>query len=293
MRRKVARRIPGFYLICDRIESHATPCETPPLIGVLLCGSMTAQHGQYINDSKNPAIGNPQAIAAGASSSPRHAQDATVPTARAVADRTWSAARSGCGKRRVLLPHHPRRRARHRHASEQILRRRNVEPGGIRQVDDRPREREQRARQSRSRRADLPRREGRLLDVPRDSRRRRPHGSGPDRYRRLASPRRCFASRLWNRPKAFTWRARRRSRSSWKNGKEVQGIARNRNNYSLQVIDRAGNLHLLSMLDVEQLTVSTRSPMPGDFATRLNPQELQDLIAFLARQTVRPSGASK
>ncbi len=76
-----------------------------------------------------------------------------------------------------------------------------------------------------------------------------------------------------------------------KSGKRIEGIARNRNNYSVQVIDRSGSLHLISMLDVAQLEVSTQSPMPADYGKRLTRQELQDLLAFLARQSVRPFGA--
>jgi len=78
-----------------------------------------------------------------------------------------------------------------------------------------------------------------------------------------------------------------------KNGKEIQGLARNRNNYSLQVLDREGNLHLVSMLDVEQLNISSRSLMPDDYGRRLSAQELQDLYAFLARQAVRPRASSE
>src|SRR5215510_1627968 len=33
--------------------------------GLLLAGGLMAQHGQYLNESRNPAIGNPKAIAAG------------------------------------------------------------------------------------------------------------------------------------------------------------------------------------------------------------------------------------
>src|SRR5690349_21221302 len=73
-----------------------------------------------------------------------------------------------------------------------------------------------------------------------------------------------------------------------KNGQKIEGIARNRNNYSLQIVDRAGSLHLIPMLDVTQLEISTRSPMPDDYGKRLTGQELQDLLAFLARQSVRP-----
>src|SRR5437868_6220082 len=76
-----------------------------------------------------------------------------------------------------------------------------------------------------------------------------------------------------------------------KNGKQIEGLARNRNNYSLQVLDRAGNLHLISMLDVAQLTISARSPMPDDYGRRFSGQELQNLYAFLARQSVRPPAA--
>jgi putative heme-binding domain-containing protein len=78
-----------------------------------------------------------------------------------------------------------------------------------------------------------------------------------------------------------------------KNGKEIQGVARNRNNYSLQVLDREGNLHLISMLDVEQLTISAHSMMPDDYGRRLSPEELRDLYAFLARQVVRPKGQTE
>ena len=77
-----------------------------------------------------------------------------------------------------------------------------------------------------------------------------------------------------------------------KSGKKIEGIARNRNNYSMQVVDRAGNLHLISMLDVSQLEISTKSLMPDDYGTRLTKQELQDLMAFLARQSIRPLEAN-
>jgi len=78
-----------------------------------------------------------------------------------------------------------------------------------------------------------------------------------------------------------------------KNGRQVEGVARNRNNYSIQLLDRKGDLHLISMLDVEQLTISARSPMPGDYGQRLTKQELQDLLAYLSRLTVRATAAAK
>ncbi len=71
-------------------------------------------------------------------------------------------------------------------------------------------------------------------------------------------------------------------------GKVIEGIARNRHNYSLQVVDRGGDLHLISMRDVAELTISESSPMPGDYGQRLSEQQLTDLLAYLARQTLRP-----
>jgi putative heme-binding domain-containing protein len=75
-------------------------------------------------------------------------------------------------------------------------------------------------------------------------------------------------------------------------GQVIQGVARNRSNYSLQVVDNGGTLHLISMKDVKELAVSERSLMPGDYSKRLSPQELQDLLAFLARQSLRASDAT-
>lgn len=76
------------------------------------------------------------------------------------------------------------------------------------------------------------------------------------------------------------------------NGRVLQGLARNRSNYSLQLVDRNGALHLISMADVKALTISARSPMPSDFAARLSRQELEDLLAYLAHQSLRPRGTT-
>ena len=71
-------------------------------------------------------------------------------------------------------------------------------------------------------------------------------------------------------------------------GSVIEGVARNRNNYSLQVIDREGTLHLISMRDVQQIDILDRSPMPGDYERRLSAKEIKNLFAFLARQSARP-----
>jgi putative heme-binding domain-containing protein len=72
-----------------------------------------------------------------------------------------------------------------------------------------------------------------------------------------------------------------------KDGREVKGVARNRTNYSLQLQDAQGKLHLISMGDVAKMSVAEGSPMPKDFGKRLTKTEVEDVVAFLARQTVR------
>jgi cytochrome c oxidase cbb3-type subunit 3 len=72
-----------------------------------------------------------------------------------------------------------------------------------------------------------------------------------------------------------------------KNGAVIKGIARNRSNYSVQVVDTKGNLHLIQMADVKELSVLDHSLMPDDYATRLTAEEMRDLLAYLARQSVR------
>ena len=76
-------------------------------------------------------------------------------------------------------------------------------------------------------------------------------------------------------------------------GETLKGVARNRTNYSVQLQDAKGNLHLIEMSKVKQLTMSDHSPMPRDYGKRLSKQEIDDLMAFLTRQSVRPFEAAE
>ena len=73
-----------------------------------------------------------------------------------------------------------------------------------------------------------------------------------------------------------------------KNGKTIRGVARNRTNYSLQLQDADGKLHLLSMHEVSRMSVAKGSLMPKDFGKRLDSQEVDNILAYLSRQSVRP-----
>lgn len=76
-----------------------------------------------------------------------------------------------------------------------------------------------------------------------------------------------------------------------KSGQVIRGIARNRSNYSLQVVDQTGKLWLISMTDVKDLKIMEHSMMPADYSTRLTSDEMRDLVAYLAHQSLRPRGA--
>ena len=69
-----------------------------------------------------------------------------------------------------------------------------------------------------------------------------------------------------------------------KSGVTVQGVAKNQNNYSVQILDRAGKLHLLSRDEISTLEVMDASMMPAVS----DASEALHLVAFLSRQSTRP-----
>ena len=72
-------------------------------------------------------------------------------------------------------------------------------------------------------------------------------------------------------------------------GERIRGSARNNSNYSLQVLENSGKLHLLQKQNVREAEFQEKSWMPADYAQRLSEDELRDLLAFLSRQAVRSS----
>ncbi|MBV8819792.1 MAG: c-type cytochrome [Acidobacteriaceae bacterium] len=78
-----------------------------------------------------------------------------------------------------------------------------------------------------------------------------------------------------------------------KDGKTLSGVARNRTNYSLQLQDSSGNLHLLDMTQIRELTISKHSAMPGDYGKRFSKEQIQNLLAYLSAQSVRPVELTK
>ena len=72
-----------------------------------------------------------------------------------------------------------------------------------------------------------------------------------------------------------------------RDGTVIQGVARNRDSYSLQVIDFRRALHLIQMQDVRTIEIGESSPMPSDYGADLSEKELTNLFAFLSRQSLR------
>jgi len=78
-----------------------------------------------------------------------------------------------------------------------------------------------------------------------------------------------------------------------RSGVKLEGVARNFTDYSLQLQDTNGNLRLLSMTDVREVNFAKGSSMPNDYGKRLTPKQLDDLLAYLSRQSARPIEVKK
>ncbi len=64
----------------------------------------------------------------------------------------------------------------------------------------------------------------------------------------------------------------------------INGVVRNEDAFSLQILDREGKLHLLDQQEVRSIEYGKRSPMPRNIHKVLSPKDFQDLVAMLSRQ---------
>lgn len=67
-------------------------------------------------------------------------------------------------------------------------------------------------------------------------------------------------------------------------GRRLVGIARNEDNFSLQLQTPDGAFHLLTKANLKTLRHEPRSLMPSDYGSKLSGAEIDDLISFLADQ---------
>jgi cytochrome c oxidase cbb3-type subunit III len=74
-------------------------------------------------------------------------------------------------------------------------------------------------------------------------------------------------------------------------GETLTGIARNEDNFSLQLQTADGALYLLNRSELRSIEYQRRSLMPDDYGSRLSRQDLDDLVSYLvsvARNTNKP-----
>ena len=71
-----------------------------------------------------------------------------------------------------------------------------------------------------------------------------------------------------------------------RDGGKLTGIAKNDNNFSMQLLDSRNTLHLLTSEEWVKVTYKPESIMPSNYGEVLDPAVLQDLLAFLSRQVV-------
>ncbi|MSO23200.1 MAG: c-type cytochrome [Acidobacteria bacterium] len=67
-----------------------------------------------------------------------------------------------------------------------------------------------------------------------------------------------------------------------RNGQSISGVVKNDSNYSIQIQDLRGNLHLFLKRELEEVTYYQRSLMP---VPSLSKTEMQNLLAFLSKQS--------
>jgi alcohol dehydrogenase (cytochrome c) len=78
-----------------------------------------------------------------------------------------------------------------------------------------------------------------------------------------------------------------------RDGREVRGVRRNEDTFSVQMVDASGTLHLFDKLQLAELRVENTSLMPADFAARLAGGELDDLLAYLGSLRERDLSATR
>lgn len=74
-----------------------------------------------------------------------------------------------------------------------------------------------------------------------------------------------------------------------KSGQTITGVARNHTNYSIQVLDAQGRLHLLEAEDLRNAVWSQGDVMP-DYSARLTEADAENVLAYLSRQSTRTPG---
>ena len=74
-------------------------------------------------------------------------------------------------------------------------------------------------------------------------------------------------------------------------GREIKGVRRNEDTFSLQMVDLSGQLHLLDKRALASVAIDEKSLHPPDYATRLSEPGITNLVSYLL--TLRGRDAAK
>src|SRR5205814_10390257 len=72
-----------------------------------------------------------------------------------------------------------------------------------------------------------------------------------------------------------------------RDGREIRGLRRNEDTFSLQMMDSAEQFHLLDKKMLASVRYEEKSMMPDDYGRRLSAAEIENLVAFLKTLRVR------
>ncbi len=76
-------------------------------------------------------------------------------------------------------------------------------------------------------------------------------------------------------------------------GQSVTGIVRNEDNFSLQLQTRGGTFQFLDKSSLRSVERRPEPLMPGDYASRLSGQELDDLVSYIINTSRPADGTSQ
>jgi putative heme-binding domain-containing protein len=107
---------------------------------------------------------------------------------------------------------------------------------------------------------------------------------GPDLSNIAAERSVRFLEESLTKPKPHIPRGYQPVRAITADGQEIRGVLKNEHNFSLQLLDIKGKLHLLSRSEIREIEYEQQSLMPTNYDKTLSAKELNDLLAFLSRQ---------
>jgi PQQ-dependent dehydrogenase (methanol/ethanol family) len=70
--------------------------------------------------------------------------------------------------------------------------------------------------------------------------------------------------------------------ATMRDGREIRGVRRNEDTFSIQMVDAGGTLHLLDKLALRDVRVENASLMPADYSTKLTSTEVTDVVRYLS-----------